>query len=107
MRNDMECPYCGAEQEVCHDDGQGYAEGERHEHTCSKCEKTFVFETHISFDYTPSKADCLNGGEHSLKMSRTFPRRYSKMRCQDCSYERNPTDEEFAAHGIELTEEQQ
>lgn len=32
---DMQCPYCGADQEVCHDDGAGYSEDTRHEHTCS------------------------------------------------------------------------
>ena len=28
--SDMQCPYCGADQEVCHDDGAGYSEDERH-----------------------------------------------------------------------------
>lgn len=41
--SDMQCPYCGADQEVCHDDGAGYVEDQRHEHTCSECDKTFVF----------------------------------------------------------------
>lgn len=100
--NDMECPYCEAEQEVCHDDGQGYAEDERHEHQCSECEKTFVFTTSISYDYYPEKADCLNGGEHSLKMSETCPQEYSKMYCEDCDFKRKPTPEEFAAAGIEV-----
>ena len=98
--SDMECPYCGADQEVCHDDGHGYAEDVRHEHTCSNCEKTFVFTTYISFDYEPHKADCLNGEPHELKMSSTWPREYSKMRCMNCDYVRKPTDDEFAAHGI-------
>lgn len=65
--SDMQCPYCGADQEVCHDDGNGYAEGVKHEHECSECEKTFVFETFISFDYEPSKADCLNGPSMSWR----------------------------------------
>lgn len=30
MSNDVECPYCGAEQEINHDDGQGYDEGVLH-----------------------------------------------------------------------------
>ena len=98
--SDMECPYCGADQEVCHDDGQGYAEDVRHQHTCRECEKTFVFLTYISFDYEPSKADCLNGAPHKLKMSSTWPRQYSKMRCQHCDYERQATPDELAAHGI-------
>jgi len=28
--NDVECPYCGAEQEINHDDGQGYDEDVLH-----------------------------------------------------------------------------
>lgn len=94
---DMECPYCGADQDVCHDDGAGYDEGARHEHTCSECEKAFVFCTTISFSYKSHKADCLNGKDHDLKMSATHPKQYSKMRCRSCDYERNPTPEEFAA----------
>ena len=49
---DMACPYCGSEQEVCHDDGAGYAEDETHQHTCSSC-------GHIEhlFGDAPSAAD--------------------------------------------------
>jgi hypothetical protein len=92
---DMECPYCSAEQDVCHDDGAGYDEGRRHEHTCSSCDKTFVFSTFISFDYTPHKADCLNGAAHNLKLSTTYPREFSMMRCRDCDFERRATHEEL------------
>ena len=98
--SDMNCPYCGSDQEVCHDDGHGYAEDVRHEHTCKECEKTFVFTTMIVLYYTPHKADCLNGAPHKLKMSSTWPRQYSKMCCIHCDYERKPTDDEQAAHGI-------
>ena len=102
--SDMHCPYCGAEQAVCHDDGAGYNEDERHEHTCSECEKTFVFTTYISFSYSPAKADCLNGSPHELAMSSTNPRRYSRMRCKHCDFERMPTPEEFAKAGIRTEE---
>lgn len=98
--SDMECPYCGAGQEVCHDDGKGYEEGKNHEHRCTECKMKFVFQTTISFYYEPEKADCLNGADHKLKMSSTYPREYSKMRCQDCDFERKPTPEEFEAAGI-------
>jgi transposase-like protein len=102
--SDMQCPYCGADQQVCHDDGHGYAEDVRHEHECTECEKSFVFTTRISFDYTPHKADCLNDAPHNLEMSGTFPRKYSRMRCTQCDYDRQPTAEEFAAHGITAQE---
>ena len=94
---DMECPYCGADQDVCHDDGAGYSEDQRHEQNCWNCDKTFVFSTFISFSYTPHKADCLNGSPHNLKMSSTFPKEHAMMRCRDCDFERQPTPEEFAA----------
>jgi hypothetical protein len=96
MMADMQCPYCEADQKVCHDDWHGYSEGVKHEHMCRACGKYFVFETFISFDYEPSKADCLNGSDHDLKMSRTWPREAARMRCQHCEYERKPTPEEFA-----------
>lgn len=89
MNDDMECPYCGEEQEVCHDDGHGYAEDKRHEHDCSKCGKIFVFTTYISYHYTPYKADCLNGEPHRLKKTTIFPPYWpDAVHCQDCDYEK-------------------
>lgn len=93
--SDIECPYCGDEQEINHDDGYGYAEDEVHEQECSNCEKTFVFTTSIHFYYSATKADCLNGGEHKYKKTMTVPRRYTRMRCSDCDHERKPTDSEM------------
>jgi len=60
--SDLECPYCGEEQEVCHDGGFGYEEGVMHEMQCGDCDKNFTFQTSISFYYEPYKADCLNEG---------------------------------------------
>ena len=94
MADDMQCPYCGADQEVCHDDGQGCEEGVKHQHECSACEKTFVFTTAISFDYEPEKADCLNGSPHDYQRTCTFPRRFTKMRCSACGEERELNDDE-------------
>ena len=93
--SDMQCPYCGAGQNVCHDDGHGYSEDERHEHECTECEKTFVFTTMVSFHYEPSKADCLNGKPHELKLSNTYPKKFSQMQCKDCDYRRHATAEEI------------
>ena len=94
--SDVTCPYCGHEQEICHDDGFGYEEDQKHEMECCECEKTFVFNTTILFLYEASKADCLNGGEHQIKPTRTVPRKYTRMRCSDCDYERPCTAEEMA-----------
>ena len=79
--SDIECPYCGHEQEVNHDDGANYDESVTHQMECYECEKEFVFTTCISFDYYPEKADCLNGGAHDFKPTCTVPRQYTKMQC--------------------------
>lgn len=94
--SDLQCPYCGAAQEVNHDDGRGYDELTRHEQTCSECGKTFVFTTQISFDYTPSKADCLNGADHRLEFDELLPRKYSRMACKECDFARPATADELA-----------
>lgn len=95
MNKDLECPYCGVWNEVCHDDGQGYEENIEHEMSCSFCEKSFVFYTEIIYSYTPQKADCLNGEEHVYVPTTTFPIEFTKMRCLMCGGERKPTKEEW------------
>lgn len=82
---DVECPYCGKGQEINHDDGYGFEEGERHEQACGACEKTFVYETFISFDYAAHKAPCLNGAPHRLR-ERKSPGWPEEEVCLDCSY---------------------
>jgi glutaredoxin len=91
---DVECPYCEAEQDIDHDDGQGYTEDEIHQQWCRHCEKYFTFTTYISFSYTVGKADCLNGKPHKFKPTHTFPKEFTRMRCIDCGEERGMTDKE-------------
>ena len=93
--SDIECPYCEAQQEINHDDGNGYEEGVTHQQTCSECDKTFVFTTSISYYYESEKADCLNEGEHDYKPTKTYPVEFTKMRCSMCDDERKPTKEEM------------
>ena len=95
--SDLNCPYCGADCEVCHDDGDGYDEGRRHEMTCHSCDKNFVFTTSIHFYYEPEKADCLNDAPHELELTSTFPREFARMECKHCDYSRKSTEEERAA----------
>ena len=103
--SDMECPYCGAGQEVCHDDGAGYEECKRHEHTCSECGKTFVFRTSISFSYYASKANCLNGSDHDIMFRRSWPAKFSRMECRYCDYTRPATGAEIVEHAGEEKEQ--
>lgn len=91
---DLECPYCEKELDINHDDNFGYQEGVKHHMECYHCEKSFVFETSISFYYEPEKADCLNGSEHDYQLTHTYPKEFSKMRCSMCDDERGLTDEE-------------
>ena len=97
---DIECPYCGKEFDICHDDGFGYEEDVKHQVECPHCKKWFVFQTLISFYYEPFKADCLNNCEHDYQLTNTYPREFSKMRCSMCDDERELTDEERLKHGI-------
>ena len=93
--SDVECPYCGSEQEICHDDGYGYSEDETHEQQCSSCDKYFAFTTSISYYYEAAEAPCMNGGDHDWKPSSTYPVKYTKMRCSYCDDRRAPTDIEL------------
>lgn len=95
--SDLNCPYCDAELDVCHDDGFGYEESVNHQMECGKCGKTFVFQTSISFYYEPSKADCLNGCDHHFLPTHTYPKQFTKMECQMCGERRIPTDEEMTS----------
>ena len=84
---DIECPYCKKDIEVCHDDGQGYEEGICHQQQCSECEKTFVFYTSISFSYDAHEAPCLNdGGEHAWEPIISTLK--GRERCSYCDEER-------------------
>jgi len=95
--SDLQCPYCSADHEVCHDDGFGYEEGVRHHDECGSCGKRFVFETSISFYFDPQKADCLNDGNHDFRQTCTVPIDYTMMACVACDERRPPTDAEMEA----------
>jgi hypothetical protein len=105
MSCDLECPYCEKELEINHDDGFGYQEGVKHQMECSHCNKSFVFETSISFYYEPEKADCLNGGEHDYQKTRTHPEEFSQMQCSMCDDTRELTDAERAKFNIGTKED--
>ncbi len=102
---DINCPYCDAELNINHDDGNGYTEDEIHEMQCKECEKNFVFGTSIIYHYSPHKADCLNGEDHKYELTHTSPKAFSKMRCEDCEEERELTEKERIKFEIPTREE--
>lgn len=89
---DLECPYCETGLDINHDDGFGYEEGVKHQMNCSHCDKSFVFETSISFYFEPEQADCLNDGQHNYKLTKTYPKEFSEMECTMCGDNRELTD---------------
>jgi hypothetical protein len=97
MNADLECPYCNAALEVCHDDGFGYEEDRTHEMECPECEKNFVFHTAIHFSYRPAKADCLNGSPHRFRdwvrlwLDAGRDTACYGRRCADCGHEERET----------------
>ncbi len=97
---DVNCPYCDYAQDINHDDGYGYSEDEIHMQECDSCEKTFTYQTSITYNYYSDKADCLNGSEHDYKPTYTCPKEYTMMRCSMCGEEREPTKEERIKNSI-------
>ena len=91
---ELECPYCRKELDIDHDDGFGYEEGVTHQQECPHCDKSFVFETSISYYYSAEKADCLNDGKHNYKMTNTAPKEFSEMQCTMCGDMRELSNDE-------------
>mgnify|MGYP003437627122 CR=1 FL=1 len=103
--SDIECPYCGKEQDINHDDGAGYTEGVAEQQTCDDCGNTFAYTTEISFSHTAYKADCLNDGEHDYQLTHTSPKEFSKMECSMCDDSRELTEAERIKFGIGTKED--
>ena len=78
--SDVKCPYCKTEQEINHDDGQGYEEGVDHEQNCSGCGKYFKFTTSISYDYA---VECQEGDHVMEPFGDQWPNMYQ---CENCEF---------------------
>jgi len=103
--NDIQCPYCGEGEEICHDDGYGYEEDKVFNQECGSCGKTFTYTTFISYYYEAEKAPCLNGEPHDWKPTATYPKFATRMNCKMCDEDRVPTPEEKITYKIPSYEE--
>lgn len=95
---DIECPYCGHEQDVCQDDGHASEDGATYEEQCESCEKMFALVPSISFDFGTYKADCMNDGPHDWNVSKHIHYEGKKYRrCNVCQESEYFHDNEIAA----------
>ena len=78
--SDIKCPYCDHEQEVCHDDGQGYDEDITNEQHCISCDKPFKFMTNISYSY---EVYCQDGDHIMEPFGDKWPDMYQ---CKNCEF---------------------
>ncbi len=89
MPTDVNCPYCGKGQEINHDDGYGYEEGQDYEQECRHCDRTFHFNTSISFSYQVS---CQDGDHKLIPFGPKFPGMYECQRCDHYEKKQEDTD---------------
>lgn len=85
MSRDVECPECGADNEINHDDGFGYSEDQTHVMHCSHCDKQFGFHTSIHLHYSEVKTPCLNGGDDHI-LGTNFFHDGTQEYCEVCDY---------------------
>lgn len=82
--SDIKCPYCELEQEINHDDGYGYDEGEMHSQECERCQREFNFTTQIMYNYS---AYCLDGDcdyDEPSEMTLSNGSKYNFYQCKNC-----------------------
>jgi len=63
--SDVDCPYCGHEFRLCHDDGAHCQDDGREEEHCPGCSKIMMVRTVISYDHYTETAACLNTDDPS------------------------------------------
>lgn len=85
----VECPYCGEDVEINHDDGAHYDDNRSTPMQCPLCDKYFMVSVWISYSFEGQKADCLNDGEHSWERIRGIPKEYfeNRRQCSMCGEE--------------------
>ncbi len=87
--SDVDCPYCGKGNDINHDDGYGYEEGELFSQECGDCGKTFAYSASMSWNHEAFEAPCLNGEPHKWKQCSGYPEEafIGRFECPDCGRE--------------------
>ena len=91
---EIECPYCEYAYDLCHDDGAFYDEGKTEEEECPKCEKHFLVNSSMSWNFTAEKAECLNDNSHNWAKSyseaiiKNNPSLGQREECEACGRKR-------------------
>ena len=97
----LECPYCQSNLE---DPDDCWETDQTYELQCTYCEKEFVFHVDYTINYYPRQAACLNGADHEEVRTKTYPPKYSRMRCRTCGREREMTSAERDAVATAVSE---
>jgi len=78
--SDVKCPRCGKEQDINHDDGYGYADGETFEQECVSCDEPFEYETTITVSHD---VYCKNHEDHDFEQP---PKGLKLWYCAKCDF---------------------
>ncbi len=81
--SDIKCPFCGHEQDICHDDGFGYEEDVAHEEYCNACGKHFVFYTSVTFNYEAQCGEEDDACDFDDEGTKNFPDHRQCKRCEN------------------------
>jgi sarcosine oxidase delta subunit len=104
--DEVECPYCGEDFEINHDDGQHYEDGKSASDYCPNCDKQVMISTSVSYYHEIEKADCLNEiSDHDwsswyfLWFNDDFTKKIERRYCNVCD------EEERETHDLEDSDE--
>lgn len=92
--NDITCPYCYHQFDLCHDDGAFYDEDELEKEKCPECDKQFLVQSYMSWSHEAVTADCLNDGEHQWEkecskfLIEEHPYLAAREECTECGEKR-------------------
>jgi hypothetical protein len=72
------------------------------------CRNSIMFSRRIRAEQAKEiekLSDCLNGSQHKYKLTKTWPKEFSRMQCEDCHDERELTEQERISNNIRTKQE--